>query len=129
VSESEKRAQALALLRPHPDFLTTVVAATRPLNISRDFEGGEVDADLFQEPAERDLWNAYSEVAARADSVSLGDLFGLFAEKLRDPIDRYFDDVLVMAEEEKLRRNRLAVCWHLSQLFRRIADFSVVVQD
>ncbi len=129
VSQSEKRAQALSSLRLHADFLPTVIAATRPLNISRDFEGGNVDTGLFHERAEHELWAAYREVAAKADSVPLGDLFGLFAEKLRDPIDRYFDDVLVMAEEEKLRRNRLAVCWHLSQLFRRIADFSLVVQD
>jgi glycyl-tRNA synthetase beta subunit len=33
-----------------------------------------------------------------------------------------------MAKDEKLRRNRLAMCWQLSQLFRRIADFSLIVQ-
>jgi glycyl-tRNA synthetase beta subunit len=36
--------------------------------------------------------------------------------------------VLVMAKDKALRRNRLAMCWQLSQLFRRIADFSLVVQ-
>ncbi len=129
ISKSAQRAEALRMLQPRGDFLPTVIACTRPVNISRDFEGGEVDSGLFREPAEHELWGAYREVAAKADSVPLGDLFGLFAEKLREPIDRYFDDVLVMAEDEKLRRNRLAVCWHLSQLFRRIADFSLIVQD
>ena len=58
----------------------------------------------------------------------MAKLFDLIREKLREPIDRYFDEVLVMAEDKALRRNRLAMCWQLSQLFRRIADFSLVVQ-
>lgn len=129
ISQSAKRAEALSMLRPHPEFLPTVIATTRPLNISRDVEGREVDTDLFREPAERELWEAYLTVAGQSDRASLTELFELIGENLREPIDRYFDDVLVMAEEEKLRRNRLAVCWHLSQLFRRIADFSLIVQD
>jgi glycyl-tRNA synthetase beta chain len=123
-----ERGHALRGLSEGENFLTTVVACTRPINIAKGFEGGEVDPDLFQEPAEKDLWQAFEEVAARADEISLLELFQLIAEKLRAPIDRYFDDVLVMDEDEKLRRNRLAMCWQLSQLFRRIADFSLIVQ-
>jgi glycyl-tRNA synthetase beta chain len=136
ISQAAKRAEALQFAeawdtdpQPPAAFLPTVIACTRPMNISRDVEGGEVDTDLFQDPAENALWDAYQRVASQADTVPLLQLFALFAEELRDPIDRYFDDVLVMAEDEKLRRNRLAVCWHLSQLFRRIADFSLIVQD
>jgi glycyl-tRNA synthetase beta chain len=136
ISQAATRAQALRFAAAwdrapkHPvPFLTTVIACTRPMNISKDFEGGEVNPDLFQEPAEKALWQAYQRVAYQADAVPLLGLFELIAKELREPIDRYFDDVLVMAEDEKLRRNRLVVCWHLSQLFSRIADFSLVVQD
>jgi glycyl-tRNA synthetase beta chain len=128
VSRAEKRAQALRLLQPRDDFLPTVVAATRPINIAKDFEGGDVDPSLFQEDAERELWTAYQKVSERADAIPLAELFDLFSSDLRAPIDRYFDDVLVMTDDEKLRRNRLALCWQLTQLFRRIADFSLVVQ-
>ncbi len=128
ISQAEKRAQALHLLQAREDFLPTVIACTRPINIAKDFEGGDVGPDLFREDAERDLWSVYQEVLAQADRASLIDLFVLISEHLRAPIDRYFDDVLVMDEDEKLRRNRLAMCWNLAQLFRRIADFSLVVQ-
>jgi len=128
LGEAFERACALGRLSETDDFLPTVIAATRPINISKDFEGGDVDPDLFQEDAERELWSAYQKVAAEADRVPLVELFRLFGTELRGPIDRYFDDVLVMAEDEKLRRNRLAMCWQLSQLFRRLADFSLVVQ-
>lgn len=123
------RAEALQRLsEEHPDFLPTVIAATRPINISKDFAGAEVDPALFEEDAERELWAAYERVVAQAERVDLVELFDLFSSELRDPIDTYFDDVLVMARDQKLRRNRLAMCWHLTQLFRRIADFSRVVQ-
>jgi glycyl-tRNA synthetase beta chain len=128
ISQAEKRAQALHLLQTREDFLPTIIACTRPINIAKDFDGGDVDPNLFQEEAERDLWAAYREVLAEADRIDLTELFALISERLRAPIDRYFDDVLVMAEDETLRRNRLAMCWNLAQLFRRIADFSLVVQ-
>ena len=122
------RAQTLDGLKESPDFLPTVIACTRPMNISKDFGGGDVDPKLFQDPSENALWEAYQKVASQADDVPLSKLFELIAKELRAPIDTYFDDVLVMAEDDNLRRNRLAMCWQLSQLFRRIADFSLIVQ-
>ena len=128
IGEAERRAFALQVLSAREDFLQTVVACTRPINITKAFAGGEVDASLFEEDAERELWASYQNVLAESEGQPLAKLFDLIAEKLREPIDRYFDDVLVMAEDKALRRNRLAMCWQLSQLFRRIADFSLVVQ-
>ena len=135
ISSAYRRASTLKFAREwddtpgHPPFMPTVIACTRPMNIARGFEGGDVDPALFVEPAERELWAAYREVASTADKG--GPLIALLkeiAERLREPIDRYFDDVLVMHEDEALRRNRLAMCWQLSQLFRRIADFTLIVQ-
>jgi glycyl-tRNA synthetase beta chain len=123
-----ERARALQQLSTDPDFLPTVVACTRPMNISKTFEGGDVDPSLFAHDSERRLWDAYQRVLAEAESANLVELFKLFADHLRAPIDTFFDDVLVMAEDEALRRNRLALCWNLSQLFRRLADFTLIVQ-
>jgi len=128
IGQAEKRAQVLALLQPQEAFLPTVIACTRPLNIAKGFDGGEVAPDLFQEPAEHELWSAYQQVLSEAQGKGLDVLFQLIAEQLRAPIDRYFDDVLVMAEDEKLRRNRLAMCWQLSRLFKRLGDLSLIVQ-
>jgi glycyl-tRNA synthetase beta chain len=142
ISLAIDRAHALQeLARASGSFLPTVIAGTRPINIAKGFEGGEVDAALFQEDAEQKLWEAYQEVLNRADSAKLDEelltdgmvwnlveLFNLLTEHLVDPINRYFDDVLVMHEEPAIRRNRLALCWKLSELFRRIADFTLIVQ-
>jgi len=43
---------------------------------------------------------------------------------LRDSVDKFFDDVMVMAEDENLRNNRLALLNQLNQLFLQVADIS-----
>jgi glycyl-tRNA synthetase beta chain len=131
VSRAEKRASLLYALgadRTAPNFLPTVIACTRPMNITKGFEGAEVDPKLFTEDAERELWSAYQQVVSESEGHGLGELFRLIAGNLRAPIDTFFDAVLVMAEDGNVRRNRLAICWHLSQLFRRLADFTLIVQ-
>jgi glycyl-tRNA synthetase beta chain len=137
-----ERAHALRRVSAKTYFLETVIACTRPMNIARGFEGEnvEVDPGLFEESAEHDLWNAYTEVEKKVRGRTLigkdldalfGDIYTFLVFRTDDdvaPIDRYFNDVLVMAEDPALRRNRLAMCWQLSQLFRRIADFTLIVQ-
>ncbi len=114
-----------------PDFVKTVTATTRVINIIKGFEGGEVDEKLLAErgePAERALWKAYRAALEKAQGKQPEELFDLIAG-LRQPIDRFFDEVLVMHEDEEIRRNRLALCWQINEnLFRRLADFSLIVQ-
>jgi len=45
---------------------------------------------------------------------------------LRDPVDAFFNDVMVMAEDEAVRRNRLALLAAISAIFGQIADFSQI---
>ena len=45
---------------------------------------------------------------------------------LRQPVDEFFEKVLVMAKESHLRENRLALLWELSQVLRNVADFSLL---
>jgi len=132
VSDATARARALQhLADSERDFLPTVIAATRPSNILGDFSGGEVNPDLFEHDTERALWEAYLEVKPQAerqaDEGRYEDFFRTLGS-LRELIDTFFTDVLVMHEDPALRRNRLALCWQISQLFRRLADFSLIVQ-
>jgi len=126
-----ERTWALESLRYGPHFLPTVIATTRVINIIKGFEGGPVDEKLLTEkgePAEKALWQAYQDALAKADQCNLMELFMLLKD-MRPTIDRFFDEVLVMHEDEKIRRNRLALCWSINQhLFRRLADFSLIVQ-
>ena len=128
VSAAADRASLLqALQAPEYDALPTIIASTRVSNIAKGFAGGQVDPSLFQDESERALWDACQYVLGEANDKPLLAQF-LLLKRLRDPIDRFFEEVLVMAEEEKVRNNRLALCWQINQLFRRLADFTLVVQ-
>jgi glycyl-tRNA synthetase beta chain len=43
---------------------------------------------------------------------------------LKEPVDKFFDHVLVMDENAELRQNRLSMLWEIRELFFKIADFS-----
>ena len=68
------------------------------------------------------------EADRQADEGKYEDFFRILGS-LRELIDTFFTDVLVMHEDPAIRRNRLALCWHINQLFRRLADFTLIVQN
>jgi len=138
IRDAARRAWALQnVARQQPDFLPIVIASTRVSNILKGVELNEdekkngPDDGLFDHPTERALWEAYlkvkPEAERQADEGEYEAFFGTVGT-LRGLIDRFFDDVLVMHENPAIRRNRLALCWQLTQLFRRLADFSLIVQ-
>jgi glycyl-tRNA synthetase beta chain len=89
-----------------------------------------VRADFFEEEAERELHSQAASVARLAEQhkregrykEALQDIAGL-----RPAVDRFFDDVMVMAEEEHIRKNRLTLLSDLLAQFSTIADFSEIV--
>ncbi len=91
-----------------------------------------VKQELLQEQAEKDLYEAIqqkqSELAPYFESgdysAALSGLAGLKA-----PVDRFFDDVLVMAEDEAVKQNRLNLLRQLRNLFLRTADISHLHND
>jgi glycyl-tRNA synthetase beta chain len=88
-----------------------------------------VQAELLMEPAEKQLAAAYDLVAPRiAAAEAAGDDAGLLRAltPLKQPVDRFFDDVMVLVEEPRLRANRLALLGQLRTLMNRIADISLL---
>ncbi len=138
VVDALARAEAVAKVRPSPDFESISVAFKRMKNILRQAsEAGrevapQVDSALQQEEAERDLAaqvpRAAKEVEALRDQRNYEEAL-LEIAKLRPAIDRFFDKVMVMAEDAKLRANRLALLQTLLKEFSTIADFSEIVTE
>ena len=91
--------------------------------------GGDAKPDpaLFAEAAERELFEALqaarSAVARLLESRDYVAVLARLAE-LRQPVDRFFDDVMVMAEDDKVRDNRLALLAGLRAQFLDVADIS-----
>jgi len=90
-------------------------------------DGLRVDRKLLEEDAERALQkaldNVQEKVAPMLKTRSYAEVLNELAD-LRDPIDLFFDDVMVMAEDEAVRNNRLALLGELRTLFLRVADIS-----
>ncbi len=83
---------------------------------------GNIDAALFSESAEISLFSVLEETEKDFPDNPEAQLNVLAS--LREPVDTFFDDVMVMAEDEKVKNNRLALLARLRALFLRLADVS-----
>lgn len=113
------------------EFLSEVVTGfTRAYNISRDFEGLEVKESLLLEEAEKALYQKLLDVEEGIrGALARGEYrkaFDLFSELLPF-LNRFFDKVLVMCEDDRLRTNRLGLMKRIVHLFSRFANLSLIV--
>jgi glycyl-tRNA synthetase beta chain len=126
------RTRALQLLKAEPDFEPLAVAFKRVVNIikkAENFEGTVVEPVLFENDSESNLLfsleNVEKNVNKKLDEGAFDQALKDMAT-LRGPVDRFFDDVLVMAEDDRIRKNRLALLQRIATLFEKIADFSKI---
>ncbi|MDR1358912.1 MAG: glycine--tRNA ligase subunit beta, partial [Coriobacteriales bacterium] len=121
------RAEALAQARAtQPELFDDLATAYARANNLRDTEAGtEVDKALFGE-AEEALARAIDKAEDGVQhSLKVGDYaFALTClATLRAPVDRFFEDVMVMDKDRKLRANRLALLNRFVAVFKDVADF------
>ena len=86
-----------------------------------------VDESLFGESAERALYKTVRELRQKTDALIAKNDYGGALTLLCDaaaPTDKFFDEVLVNAEDEKIRANRFALLGELRALLNRVADIS-----
>ena len=97
------------------------------LRKSAEVEAGSVDPKLLREEAERSLHQAIarirSDVERRAAAREYTESLRLLAQ-VRPQVDRFFDEVLVNAEDAALRRNRLRLLGELEHILNQVADIS-----
>jgi glycyl-tRNA synthetase beta chain len=120
---------AVAEFQKLPEAAALAAANKRIVNILKKAAGaiGEPDVALLQEDAEKALFHAVVEVAPLARShfqnEDYTDALRVLAG-LRGAVDRFFDEVMVMAEEPLVRQNRLALLKQLAGLMNQVADIS-----
>lgn len=122
---------SFAAVRDAEWFRGLVTAAVRVRNILARAEEptGAPDEKLFVEDAERSLWNAVEEIRVPAEKAvaecEWEDLTRLLA-RLEPPVTAFFDDVLVMTDDENLRHNRLSLLRQTENLFAAVGDLGVL---
>jgi glycyl-tRNA synthetase beta chain len=131
-----KRVLAVHSFAQLPEAVSLAAANKRVSNIlsksAGDFAHFAINPALLQEVAEKNLAQALQDKAAVvAPLFATRDYTATLASlaSLREPVDAFFDQVMVMAEEEKLRNNRLALLSQLSALFLQVADISQLVPE
>ena len=138
VVDAVARAAALSSVRSTADFEAISIAFKRMKNILRQArEAGEqpsttINATVIKEDAERALAGVLPDTAKKVEALrGARDYDTALSEiaKLRPAIDQFFDQVMVMVDDENLRANRLALLETLTREFSTIADFSEIVTE
>jgi len=120
------RTKALVAFKARPDFESLAAAFKRVANIIKEPETLPVEPELLQTAPEQALFGALSdtegivnEALARSDYDAALEAMS----RLRGFVDAFFDSVLVMDKDERVRRNRLALLTRIRDLFSGVADF------
>ena len=132
IVETARRLEALEASRGSEDFEALSAAFKRVGNILSGREPGAVEPSLFVQEEEKELFSRIEALEPDVrDRIANGRYHEALTElaTLRPVVDRFFDKVLVMAEDEKLRRNRLALLHRLRALLSEVADLSEIAPE
>jgi glycyl-tRNA synthetase beta chain len=132
IADFDQRIRAMSEFRTLPEATSLAAANKRIRNILK--KNAEplpkrADQSLFQEQAERDLLDKLDELTPKAQPLFIS---GDYAEGLRilaslkQPVDKFFDQVMVMTDNADLRINRLALLAQLENQFLSVADISLL---
>ncbi len=125
---AKARIEALQAFKAGPEFEEGAIAFKRLFNI---LKGQQVavppDPDRFEQDEEKALHRAAQNLADNVRRAAASGDFGRVLTELtglKPVVDTFFDRVMVMAEDEALRANRLALVAEVADLFKLVADFS-----
>ena len=136
LSAVPQQLEAVKAFQSLPEAESLAAANKRVANILRQAEAkGEsfnhAEQKALKEPAERALFEALGTASSNANRLlERGDYAGYLKTLavLKAPVDAFFDTVMVMAPEDALRRNRLALLRDLRDAMNRVADISKLAQ-
>lgn len=128
-TDAKARLDALVAFSGRPDYVEATQTLKRVENMARKSAVRETDWDngLLTEEAEKVLAGSLEkllpELDRKLEKGEYGDVLATLQE-LREPVNGFFDNVLVLCEDEKLKNNRLKLLNALGSRFGRVAEFS-----
>jgi len=127
INEIFKKIDAVDALVAQEDFDERFSTFKRVANISKDVDlesNLAIDTTLFGQEAEVALYNAYIKVTSKSYTNYLDKLNALFS--LKEPLDQYFDDVMVNVDDGATKTNRLHTVASIYKSFKEIADIKEI---
>ncbi|MBC1456522.1 glycine--tRNA ligase subunit beta [Listeria newyorkensis] len=127
VPELIERAELLNKNRDAEWFRPTMEALARVVNISKKHQGGDITIDpgLFENESEQQLFDAVQKLKQDYPTLIIVDRLRAFAA-LRTAIDAYFENTLVMSDDEAVRNNRLALLFELASFIKEFAQIEEI---
>ena len=133
ITDTVKRAEALGKISRKREFKDQVIAIVRLVNMLKQAQNWKVRIpqvvreDLLREKEEKELYELRGKLEGKIESLLNKQKYAEAYQELsrfEEPIHNFFDRVLVMSEEESLRKNRLSLLNGIGKFFNRIADFT-----
>ena len=130
LADFEQRVQAIRVFAHAPEAAALAAVHKRITQVLKKAgvqAAAAIDTDRRIEPAEQQLSSQLQHTAQALQPLA-GDYAAMLSvlAQLHAPVDRFFAEVMVMAEEPTLRQNRLALLHQAAQLFLQVADLSVL---
>ncbi len=132
VNECLQRIEAIVKISREPAFKILAASYKRIRNIIKDNQQTSVSLDLFAQKAEGNLYALFLDVSKEmAQHIALSDYTKALEAMLqmKGPVDTFFDEVMVMAEDPAIRQNRLNMLTALGDLILQIGDISKLQEN
>ena len=130
IYDSYLKIEELSKWKHRDEFLNIIASFNRVSNLASKAKNSEINQELFTEKAELDLLKAFDNVNAGyeryVDSREYGKALELMIT-LKKPIDEFFDNIMVMVDDEDIKNNRLGLLKSMSNMMNRIADLGSIV--
>jgi glycyl-tRNA synthetase beta chain len=127
VVDCRARIDALTAIRNQPAFTVLAAAFKRVMNIIKGYHPSDIKVELLREPAERNLYEVFQDVQNKTKPLLDAKEYSRALDvilQMKEPVDVFFDEVMVMSEDENLKQNRLNLLCAISGLFLQVGDFS-----
>lgn len=127
INDCGQRIDALAAISSHETFTMLAGAFKRVTNIIKDHDSREVAENLLSEEAEQNLFTIFQQVSRQCEPLLAERAYSKALQailQMKEPVDRFFEEVMVMAEDEAIKKNRLSLLAAIAHLFLQIGDFS-----
>lgn len=128
--DSRRKVAALSDLKKQTWFESLAIAFRRVASILTDEAPGEARPELFEEAAEKALHEKYLEIKEPIERYIAEKKYAEALAKIveiKSAVDQFFDKVMVMVDDDALRKNRMHLLYGISRLFSQLADFSKIV--
>ncbi len=128
-----RRIQAVIAFKNLSEAESLSVANKRVSNILAKYDGDighhKINAELFETDAERELAKQLDTLGVKIHTLSQNSQYEEVLTQLaalRTPVDNFFDNVMVMTEDQKRRENRILMLRQLRELFLNVADVALL---